>query len=88
MPSYVRNGFSSVRPYVFGSHNILDFLEGSLGGHVLARHQQGGNAQHIEVQIGDSIVVLEFHRRLSARSGTARVQPKQKSNRVRKPTRK
>jgi PhnB protein len=60
MSDHVRNGFSSVRPYVFGPHSILDFLEGSLNGRVLARHQQDGNAQHVEVQVGDSVVVLEL----------------------------
>ena len=60
MPEHVRNGFSSVRPYVFGPHSILDFVEGSLNGRVLSRHHQEGNAQHIEVQIGDSILVLEL----------------------------
>jgi PhnB protein len=60
MNSHVRYGFSTVRPYVFGPHSILDFLETCLGGKVLARHEQGGNAQHIEVQVGDSIVVLEL----------------------------
>jgi PhnB protein len=60
MPRHVRNGFGSVRPYVYGSHNILDFVEGSLDGRVLVRHQQDANAQHIKVQIGDSIVVFEL----------------------------
>ena len=27
---------------------------------MLARHQQEGNAQHVEVQIGDSVIVLEL----------------------------
>ena len=60
MSGYVRNGFSSVRPYVFGSHNVLDFVVGALDGQVLVRHRQAGNAEHIEVQMGDSIVVLEL----------------------------
>ncbi len=60
MPDYVRNGFSSVRPYVFGPHSVLDFVVGALDGRVLVRHKQSGNAEHIEVQIGDSVVVLEL----------------------------
>ena len=60
MSDHIRNGFSAVRPYVFGPHSILDFVEGSLNGRVLARHHQAGNAQHLEVQVGDSIVVLEL----------------------------
>ena len=60
MTDYVRNGFSAVRPYVFGPHSILPFVERALGGKVLVRHPQGGGAEHIEVQVGDSIVVLEL----------------------------
>jgi PhnB protein len=60
MPDHVRNGFSAVRPYVFGAHDILDFIECALNGQVLVRHKQDGNAEHVEVQIGDSIVVLEL----------------------------
>ena len=45
---------------MFGPHSILKFVETCLGGKVLVRHEQEGNAQHIEVQVGDSIVVLEL----------------------------
>jgi len=58
--SHVRNGFSAVRPYIYGPHNILTFVEVALDGRVLARHRQGKNAEHIEVQIGDSVLVLEL----------------------------
>lgn len=60
MSSHVRNGFSAVRPYVFGPHSVLPFVEQALGGKVLVRHKQAGNAEHIEVQVGDSVVVLEL----------------------------
>lgn len=60
MSNYIRNGFSAVRPYVFGPHNILQFVEDALKGRVIARHEQSGNAAHLEVQIDDSIVVLEL----------------------------
>ena len=43
MSGHIRNGFSAVRPYVFGPHSILDLVEGSLNGKVLARHHQAGN---------------------------------------------
>ena len=35
-------------------------MEGALDTKVLSGHLQAGNAQHIEVQIDDSIVVLEL----------------------------
>ena len=57
---HVRGGFSAARPYVYGPHSILKFIETCLGGKVLERHENGGNAQHIEVQVGDSIIVLEL----------------------------
>ncbi len=60
MPDHIRNGFSAVRPYVFGPHSIMDFVEQALEGTVLVRHQQEGNAAHIEVQIEDSVLVLEL----------------------------
>jgi PhnB protein len=60
MANHIRNGFSAVRPYVFGPLSILSFVENALGGVVLARYEQGENAQHIEVKIGDSVLVLEL----------------------------
>ena len=60
MNTHVRNGFSSVRPYVFGPHSVLEFVECALEGKVLVRHKQGESAEHIEVQVGDSVVVLEL----------------------------
>ena len=60
MTNHIRNGFSAVRPYVFGPHELLDFIEGALQAKVLAKHQQAGNALHVEVQIDDSVLVLEL----------------------------
>ena len=60
MDSHVRNGFGAVRPYVYGPHSILEFVETSLGGEVLSRHEQGGSAIHVEVKIDDSVLVLEL----------------------------
>jgi PhnB protein len=60
MSDYIRNGISAVRPYVYGPHSLLEFVVGALQGKVLARHEQGGNALHIEVQVDDSIIVLEL----------------------------
>jgi hypothetical protein len=37
MNSHVRNGFSTVRPYVFGPHSILEFVETCFDGKVLVR---------------------------------------------------
>ena len=60
MALHVRNGFSSVRPYVFGPLSVLAFVEQALDGKVLVRHEMPWNAQHVEVQVGDSVIVLEL----------------------------
>lgn len=57
---HIRNGFSAVRPYVYGPHSILHFVTSALGGEVLVEHAQGGSAKHIEVKLGDSVIVLEL----------------------------
>ena len=56
----MRNGFSAVRPYVYGPHSILAFVTNALVGKVLVEHELGGNANHIEVKLSDSLIVLEL----------------------------
>ncbi len=60
MSDHVRNGFSAVRPYVYGHLSLLDFVEGALDGKLLVRHDMGEKACHAEVQIADSVIVLEI----------------------------
>ena len=58
--SYVHMGRAAVRPYVYGPTGLLDLVCGALGGTEVARHAFSATAFHLEVQIADSIVVLEL----------------------------
>ena len=56
---YVRHGFGSARPYVYGHLSLWPLVQGAFGAVELERHQMGPNAFHIEARIGDSMIVLE-----------------------------
>jgi PhnB protein len=58
--SHVHLGFAAVRPYLYGPTTLLDLVCGALGGVEVARHVFGEKVFHLEVQIADSIVVLEL----------------------------
>lgn len=58
--SHVHMGFAAVRPYLYGPTALLNLVCGALGGVELARHTFNEKAFHLEVQIADSIVVLEL----------------------------
>lgn len=58
--SYVHMGHAAVRPYVYGPTALLDLVCGAFGGTEVARHAFSATAFHLEVQIADSIVVLEL----------------------------
>ena len=57
--THVRNGFGSVRPYVYGGTDVWLMVEEAFDARVLERHEMGDTAAHIEAQIGDSVIVLE-----------------------------
>jgi PhnB protein len=56
---YIRHGFGTVRPYIYGHLGLDDMIKEAFGALELERHQFGARSFHIEVQIGDSILVLE-----------------------------
>jgi PhnB protein len=56
---YIRHGFGAARPYVYGHLGLEDLLEHALGAVELERQEMGSGSFHIEVGIGDSVVVLE-----------------------------
>ena len=56
---HVRHGFSAARAYVYGHLDLADLVKHAFGAVEVERHQMGPESFHIEVQIGDSIVVLE-----------------------------
>ncbi len=55
---HVRNGFSCVRPYIFGPLSLADFVKRVFNAEELARYPVG-KGFHIESKIGDSVVVME-----------------------------
>ena len=57
MNEHVRNGFGAVRPFVYGRLDLLDFVKGVFGATELERNKVS-NGFHVQVQIGDSVLVL------------------------------
>jgi len=57
--SYVRHGVGTVRPYLYGNVDLIEFVEQVFGAVELERFAFGLNCLHVEAAIGDSVVVLE-----------------------------
>ena len=57
---YVRHGFGTVRPYLYGPYETPDFMATVFGAQEIERHEASGRrAAHVELAIGDSAVVVE-----------------------------
>ena len=59
MPAHVRHGFGAVRPYVHGPLSLLDFVKDAFGAEELERHAFGEESFHVELRIGDAVLVIE-----------------------------
>ena len=57
--TYVRHGFGTVRPYLYGQSDVLDFVIQVFGAEEIERSETR-KGFHVEVRIGDSVVVLEI----------------------------
>ena len=58
--SHVRQGFGTVRPYLYGPYELPEFLATVFGAKEIERHEQGERqAAHVELTIGDSVLVVE-----------------------------
>lgn len=57
MNKHIRNGVGAVRPYVYGSLDLLDFVKDVFGATELERNTIA-NGFHVQAQIGDSVLVL------------------------------
>ena len=55
---HVRHGFGAVRPYLYGGIDLPDFVKQVFDAQELERVAMG-DGFHLELQIGDSVVVLE-----------------------------
>jgi PhnB protein len=57
--SHVRHGRGSVRPYLHGPVDLPEFLGTVFQVVELERHEFGPQSFHVEMQLGDSVVVIE-----------------------------
>jgi PhnB protein len=57
--SYVRHGVGTVRPYLYGNLDLIEFVQQVFGAVELERAEFGPRSFHVEAAIGDSVVVLE-----------------------------
>jgi len=56
---FVRHDMGTVRPYLYGPNDLLDFVTEVFGAEALERNVTGKGA-HVEARIGDSVIVLEL----------------------------
>ena len=56
---HVRHGFGTVRPYVHGHFGLAELVKNAFGAVEIERAEMGPKSFHIEMQVGDSVVVLE-----------------------------
>jgi PhnB protein len=58
--SYVRHGVGTVRPYLYGNLDLIEFVQQVFGAVELERVELGARSFHVEAAIGDSVIVLEL----------------------------
>jgi PhnB protein len=56
---HVRHGFGTVRPYVHGHLGLAELVKSAFGAVEIERAEMGPKSFHIEVKVGDSVIVLE-----------------------------
>ena len=57
--NHVRHGFGAARPYVYGRVDLPEFVKSIFDAVELERHEFGPESFHVELQIADSVVVIE-----------------------------
>jgi PhnB protein len=57
--SHVRHGLGSVRPYLHGPAGLPEFVRKVFGATELERHEFGPESFHVELQLADSVLVIE-----------------------------
>jgi PhnB protein len=55
---FIRHGMGTVRPYLYGTAALVDWVKQTFGADELER-AAAENGEHVELRIGDSVVVLE-----------------------------
>ena len=56
---YIRHGRGTVRPYIYGNLELPDFVKQVFGAEELERSGNRAEGFHVEMQLGDSVIVLE-----------------------------
>jgi uncharacterized glyoxalase superfamily protein PhnB len=64
MTTHIRNGLGTVRPYVYGPPQLLDFVQRTFGAQVVERSPDGSE---VELRLGDSMISLSLGERDGAR---------------------
>lgn len=59
MNKHIRHGTGSVRSYIYGPAALVEFVKKVFGAVELERHEFGAESFHVELQIGDSVIVIE-----------------------------
>ena len=57
--SHVRHGLGSIRPYLHGPAGLPEFVQKVFDAIELERHDFGPESFHVELQLGDSVLVVE-----------------------------
>lgn len=57
--NHIRHGHGAVRPYLHGPVGLPEFLRQVFGAVELERFEFGPDSCHVEMRIGDSILVVE-----------------------------
>ena len=55
---HVRHGIGTVRPYLYGPSALIQWVKQTFAARELERTKAGGG-EHVELKIGDSVIVLE-----------------------------
>ena len=59
MTDHIRHGAGSVRPYLCGPVELLNFIETVFDAEEVERHEFGPESFHVEYRVGDSVLVVE-----------------------------
>lgn len=71
--TYVRHGAGTVRPYLYGHTDLIEFVQEVFGAVELERFDFGNGHLHVEAAIGDSVIVLEVGDPLPATAAPASI---------------
>lgn len=62
MSAYIRHGMGAIRPYIYGPVSLPGFVAAVFDAVELERHEFGPESFHVELQVGDSVLVIEAGR--------------------------